>query len=475
MNHSLLPPGSRLLVAVSGGADSVALLQQLHDFRREHRWHLTVAHLNHGIRGMSAGQDARFVTAMAQRLRVSCVVGKTRVPALAKRRGISLEMAAREARYAFLTRTARKVKANIIVTAHTADDQVETILLKLLRGAGRGGLSGIAGQSQVGGIPLVRPLLGVARVDIEASLRARNIEWREDESNRDTTFLRNRIRHELIPVLERDFNPRVREVLLRSREVLQAEDEWMDDLAMAILEDCTGKMVMAGQELSAERLGQHPLAARRRVIRLWLVRQGIPEAILDFDGVRRIDAALVRGQGSETIELAAGWRVQREYDRLKVMSPTAAGHRGGQNPRRFRVKVPGTTVVAELGVQITVTQAPGLVRDRGQGVGVLPACASLNAGTWAGRSLWIRLHREGDRIAPYGMTGNRKIQDILVDAKIPRMNRPAVVVLDCDGSVIWLPGYRIARDWAVENRAEQNLQIRVEMAHNPLVSGKRRR
>lgn len=443
---------SHILVAVSGGADSVALLHSLHQVAKKNRWRLTVAHLNHGIRGEAAGEDAAFVETMAKRLRIPCVIGRARVPALAKRKGISLEMAAREARYAFLVRTARAVKADVLATAHTADDQVETILLKWVRGAGRGGLSGMAAQSLIEGVLLVRPLLDMSRSEIEAFLRERGLPWREDDSNRDTTFLRNRVRHELLPFLEKEFNPRIREALLRTGEVLGAEDEWMDEMARGIL---------SSSSLTPALLSTHPLAARRRVIRLWLVQQGVPAPSLDFDSVARVEALLGRSQGSQMVELAGGWRVQRQYDRVTVKK-TPPPRAAEKSVTAIRVKVPGVTLVKGLGIRITVTLAPGIVKTRGAGPGAFPAQATLSAEVLEQGGLWIRAGKAGDRMSPFGMKGSRKIQDILVDAKVPRAARAQIPVLVCADQVVWLPGYRIDRNWAVDDEKAMNLQVVAE-------------
>jgi tRNA(Ile)-lysidine synthase len=457
---------SHILVAVSGGADSVALLHSLHQVAKQRRWRLTVAHLNHGIRGKKANDDAAFVEAMARRLRIPCVVGRARVPALAKRKGISLEMAAREARYAFLTRTARAVKADGVATAHTADDQVETILLKLVRGAGRGGLSGMAAQSLVDGVPLIRPLLEVSRGEIEAFLRERGLSWREDESNRDTAFLRNRVRHELLPLLEEQFNPRIREAVLRCGEVLGAEDAWMEELAQEILKDCTLTPALSpegggSRYVQSDKLYGYPLAARRRVIRLWLVQQGVPASGLDFESIARVEVLLGGSQGSKAVELAGGWQVQRQYDRVTVKK-TAAARATEKSVTAIQVKVPGVTLVKALGLRITVMLAPGIVKTRGSEPGVFPAQATLSAKGLEQGSLWVRPGKAGDRMSPFGMKGSRKIQDILVDAKVPRTARARIPVLVCADRVVWLPGYRIDRKWAVADEETMNLQVVVE-------------
>jgi tRNA(Ile)-lysidine synthase len=438
----------------------------LHGLAKRKRWPLTVAHLDHGLRGQCARGDAAFVRALAGRLKIPCVVGRANVPALAKQQGISVEMAAREARYAFLVRTARRVGADTIATAHHADDQVETMLLKFLRGAGRGGLSGMAPETAVAGIRVIRPLLAVTRDQIEAYLRAAKEVWREDETNTDSAFLRNRVRHELLPLLERAYNPGIRQTLQRTQAVLVAEDAWLDDLARTLLAECrsapplpSGERAGVRVSLRRDRLVSQPLAARRRVIRLWLFGQGVPEEGLAFEAVARVDRLLGRSEGSGAVELTGGWKVRRHYDELRVEAPAKVC----APPVRVKLKVPGKTVIPALGLTLTVTRGPGLVKDRGAGPGTLPARASVSAAVWAKRTLWIRGWKPGDRMSPFGLEGSRKVQDILVDAKVPRAERQRVPVVECEGEIVWIPGFRIAARWAVASARDRNLQLAARM------------
>lgn len=442
-----------MLVAVSGGADSVALLHALWTRTRGRRGRLVVAHLNHGIRGASAEADARFVRVLARRLGIPCVIGRTDVPVLARRRKLSIEMAAREARYAFLAKTARKVGACAVATAHTADDQAETVLLKLLRGAGPAGLSGIPAETRIDGICVVRPLLRATRRDVLAYLRSRKLDWREDETNRDPRFLRNRVRHELLPLLERDYNPAIRATLGRTAEVLGAEDEWMDLEARKALGRCmsSGK----GPALNTEALRDQPLALRRRVLRLWLAQSGVPAERLDFDAVARVDRLARGSRMSCAIDLAGGWEVRRERDTLRA----GPARKECSSPFRCRVRVPGTTLIPELGLAIEVSLSSGVAKERDTTPGRLPARASLSAAAWRRRVLWVRSWRPGDRMAPFGLRGSKKVQDILTDAKVPRDERGRIPLFECGGDIVWIPGYRIARDWAVRDRADVALQI----------------
>jgi tRNA(Ile)-lysidine synthase len=468
LNHASLSPSSHILVAVSGGADSMALLHALHDLAPRFGWRLTVAHLHHGLRGVPADGDARFVADTAAQLGLSCVVGRARVPAAARRQGISIEMAAREARYAFLVRTARKVNAEVMVTAHTADDQAETVLLKLIRGAGRSGLAGIPQEGAVKGCRLVRPLLAVTRASILAYLKDRKLTWREDESNADRSFLRNRVRHELLPLLEKEFNPRLRETLFRTSRILAAEEEWLEELAGGMLAGCAGGSLTPTHspqrrgrqvgDLSCVRLNRYPLAARRRVIRRWLIQGTAPESCLDFETVDRILALCERPKGSKTLLLGEGWGARRVYDRLTLDRIASRG------PSAFsvRVRVPGETVLPEQGWRIVAQLAPGLVRDRPPGPGHLPARASFSAAVWNRQPLVVRSWRAGDKMDPFGMKGSKKIQDILVDEKIPQGERLALPLFESGHEIVWLPGYRVARSWAVTDPDAVNLQLSVE-------------
>ena len=453
-----LPPieGQAVLVAVSGGADSVALLHQLQSVARARRLRLTVAHFHHGIRGTAADEDAAFVRRLAHRLHLRCVIGKGDVPRLARSKGLSLEMAARAARYAFLARTARRLDADVVATAHTADDQAETILLNLLRGTGAGGLAGIPRRSVIHGVTVFRPLLDVTRNQIVAYLKTRKLTWREDESNQDPAFLRNRVRHDLLPMLERKFNPQVRAALLRAGRILRAEHTWLDELARLILADCTAP---AGPDrLRTDRLRLHPLAARRRVVRLWLTQCGLPAEHADFEAVERIERLLGQARVSAAIQLGGGWLVQRRQGGLSMVRAPA------DTPAGFEavIRVPGTTVLADQCLRIVAALQPGLFRERSERPGALPARASLNAEVWHRRRLTGRSWQPGDRMRPYGFVGSKKIQDILTDGKVPRGERSRLPLIVCGGQIVWLPGYRIAQGWEVAAPYRCALQLVVE-------------
>ena len=302
-------PTARYLVGVSGGRDSVALLHALVEagFKR-----LVICHLNHGLRGRAAAADARFVATLAAKLGLELESEKTDVAALAAQTGQSLETAARQARYAFFARVARKRRCRALFLAHHAGDQVETFLFNLFRGAGRAGLGGMRRTSErtVDGVRLrvLRPMLGVWREAIDAYITAHGLRFREDASNRAIVFTRNRIRHTLFPVLEEVFGRDVRQALWRASAILQAEEEWLEALVGE-----AGALPEA--ELATPLLQSQPVALQRRRILGWLRENGIPDA--GFEQVEAVRSLLEPGQHTcAKVNLPGGWHARRRAKRL---------------------------------------------------------------------------------------------------------------------------------------------------------------
>jgi tRNA(Ile)-lysidine synthase len=295
----------------------------------------------------------------------------------------------------------------------------------------------------------------VSRQQIVAFLRRVQCAWREDLSNRDVAFLRNRVRHELLPVLEQRFNPSVRDALRRTADILGEENQWMNLLAGDILQRAAGP----DGSLSVAALRGQPAAACRRVFRLWLVAAGYPAEHLNFDLMSRADR-LIRGRrGSGQLSLPAGFVVRRQYDRLAVEKRRRAAR---ARAFRLRVKVPGETLAAEHGFCIHTSIAPGIVKDPCHGPGALPARASLRLSAVGRKAVFVRNWRPGDRMSPFGMPGTKKLQDIFVDAKIPAQLRNEVPIVACGDEVIWIPGYRIARGWEILDPTSPALQIQIE-------------
>ncbi len=397
---NLIPDGTQVFVGVSGGADSVALLYSLHRLG----YTVTAAHLNHSIRGAQADADEAFVKALCQKLGVECVTAQTDVPALAAEKGISLEMAAREARHAFfraLTSDLRPL-TSVLCLAHHADDQLETFFLRAARGAGPSGLGGMKSFQCLEKLTLIRPMLGIRRAEIFQWLENENIAWREDASNADESIPRNRVRHQILPILGK-INQRAAENILRTMALLRADEETQ----------------MART------------AARERLIEF-----GVSPS---FDAVGQFIAFSSRTDGTTFLDLE-GVRLVNEYGSVNVDAVSSP---------RFKCSADAVGTPRLHSVRME------------EGVGILrgPWQASVSLLKLDGREVVVRSPRPGDRMNPYGMEGSKKLQDIFTDLKIPKAQRADWPVVECGGEIIWLPGYRIARGWELSSDEEPALHL----------------
>ena len=447
-----LPPlrGKRVLVAVSGGADSVALTLALHQLGVK----LVLAHVNHGIRGRAAAADARFVAALARRLGLPLVTGKFSVPQ-ERRPGESLEMAARRIRRDFLLRTAQRRNLHLIATGHTADDQAETLLLRIARGTSVSGLAGIRHSTRHGNITFIRPLRDATRQQVEAFLRQQKQRWREDATNTDDFALRNRVRHEILPLLAARLNPNIHAALLRLGEIAAAEDDFM-----------------AGLARRAPRSAKTPLALRRRQALAALHRAGADPAAVDFAAVDQFSTAW---KNPDTFSTA--WKTIFHSVEKSSSARPATAKKSSTFPQRgkkvhpawagFSIvwKNPGTFSTAWKTIFHSVENSavPRTLRLRhGRGFTRRLDEVCLSATAVGGRDLIFRNWRAGDRMQPLGMAGSKKLSDIFTDLKVPRDQRAAWVVVECGGEIAALAGWRVARAFAVPGPRAPALRIRIQ-------------
>ena len=445
-SHGLLPRGTRVAVALSGGADSVALLLTLHELAESDGFVVVgAAHLNHQLRGADADMDADFCRDLTESLKMPIHIEEVDVAALGLERGISLEHAAHIARYAFFERAAARLGASVVAVAHTKDDQAETFLLRLLRGAGPRGLSGIHPRSGI----VVRPMLETSRADVREFLRVGLIAFREDESNADLTIPRNRIRHELIPLLDARFARGVVDILDRTAAIARDDADYLDAAsrtAAARLISHTSR----GIELDAEALLAEPPAIARRVIRAAQQIAAGDDRFVGFDAVEAVRRFAV-SKSTGQLDLP-GHRVNRR-GRAIVLT----GSRGREKPIpagdfMYQLDVPGRITVPEAGCAISADSRP------------VPAGRSAGE-VWrlAGRSdeavlearrltgpLSVRNRRPGDTFRPLGLHGRKALQDLFVDAKVDRAEREITpVIVDSSGRIVWVAGHALAEEFRV--------------------------
>jgi tRNA(Ile)-lysidine synthase len=456
--YQLLSSGDRVLVAVSGGPDSVALLHLLYDLREEMQLRLEVAHLQHGIRGEEAREDARFVAALADRLHLPFHLKEVDVLQIKAAAGKgNLEALAREERYRFFADIARQRRLAKIATAHTEDDQAETVLMWFVRGSGLKGLGGMAPVHPLdridaepeNGLVVIRPLLDVSRAEIEAYLNEKHLSFRLDRSNQDSSFLRNWIRLELIPRLKEKMGRNLPSRLARQAELIREEDELLDALAKAAL--CEAKSV---EGINRESLLKHGKAMQRRLLRLWIEETRGHLRGLDFQHVEALLDLINAGPPQGRLAIPGGWELIKEYETLRLE----------KRSRRLQQQCACYSYELRPGQDLPIREA-GLTLVARE---ILPPLPSPSADlmevffdmAFITEKLTLRNFRRGDRFQPLGMRGHKKVKDLFIEKKIPLSVRASLPLLVLGDEVIWIPGYARSEVGRVtpETKAILNLQ-----------------
>ena len=409
----LMKAGERVLVAVSGGADSVALLRVLLELRGDLGIVLAVAHFNHRLRGNDSDADERFVVDLAGQHELDFWVDRVNVAEVAAAQRASFEAAGRELRYEWLAKIATEQRFDSVATAHTLDDQAETVLMKFLRGAGSKGLAGIYPEVQRGddkAVRFVRPLLSTTRDQVEAYLAAIGQAWREDESNLDPRFKRNRVRHKLLPLLERDYNPNIRQSLSELAEMNRAEEEYWTAAAGGLLD----QLLVDDGRLRLDGFSRIRTAVQRRLLKLWLEREAIPG---DFQHIEQLRGCAL-GEAQQ-VALTDGWHACAAGGYL-----TLRQHEQEPPARRYvyQLHVPGEVVIPEIGYVVRAVPVPARFAAEADP-------GTLLATDLIGPALRVRNWEPGDRYRPAYSGGEQKLKRLFAERKIPTVERASWPVI----------------------------------------------
>lgn len=457
---SLLPEGSSIVVALSGGADSLALLHVLRTAREKHDWDLVACHVHHGMRGEDAEEDVRFLQQTCSAWGISLEIARVDVPALATASSISVEEAGREARYAELGSVASRRDCSFITTAHTADDQAETVLMRLFRGAGIDGLAGIPRERRLHRDRpqpvIVRPLLDVWRRDIEAYCAFHSLAPRFDETNLDLRYRRSRIRHELMPQLEA-FDPNVRAHLVRvaaqaasERELLTPAAEELLERAIAEEDPTTSRLVLNSEVLAAA----EPALARR-ALRVALARL----EMVDIEGESRIVERLlnaIRHETSPEFGLPLNnWHVRRCGARLSIAKAEAAGY--SWIPE-YELYIAGYGPPPESRAQLSVMETAPPAEPRQPAHRVYIDADSVEG------ALKLRFPVQGDRFRPLGAPGSRLLSDVFTDKKVKRMDRAVWPIVADDAGLLWVAGLAVAERCRVTEKTQRCFLFEIDPA-----------
>ena len=479
--YDLFASGESIVVGVSGGPDSLCLLHVLHQLRADMRLRLHVAHLDHGLRGGDGEEDAAFVRTTAAAWGLECTVERQDVSVLTPRPGVAVEETARQCRYSFLADVCRRIGATTIAVGHNADDQSETVLMHWLRGAGLSGLRGMlpvtpldslrlasVGEEaqETHSLRLVRPLLQVTRDDIEAYCQEHALEPRFDRSNLDTTFNRNRLRHELLPLLE-TYNPRVRDILRRSATVIADDYALLQELLQRAWSDTVvsedGRMV----EFRLNGWRALPLSLQRATVREAVRR--LRRSLRDVSWIHIEDALWLAREKSTGAQatLPQGLMLTIGYESL-VIASMESPPRGPDLPllhvshlslaRSGPTVLPGTAWRAEITLLVPSELPSGWQRNPDRWQVFLDAGAVENG-------LALRSRVPGDRFQPLGMGGRTvSVSDYMINRKLPRDLRDRWPLLTGPGRIVWVAGYRQDQRTQVTPATRQVLRVRLRRA-----------
>ena len=450
-SRKLAGPGDSLLVAVSGGPDSVALLDALASHRDRLGIKLAVAHLNHGLRGGESNRDQRFVQTMAKNLGLRCWTGKADVGQLAKKRKLSIETAAREARREFLSRAARRLGCTAVVTGHTRDDQAETVLMHLARGSGLKGLAGIPWRNGI----FIRPMLDVSRQEVMDYLAGRKLKYCTDSTNQCTDFTRNKVRLRLLPAME-ELNPNIKAALARLAEAVAGDIELVDESTDKVAASCISgdKSKLA---IDLKLFNGYNKGLQRNLIRICLQRLRCHGEVPNFETTERVlDIARRCQAGKRAKVLGNVWAI-RGHDSL-VLADMAKVKAAPDARAAVRLALPGS---ARYG-QFTVT-AKVLPRARAGNFRSHQGLAEhFDLDRLPERTLYVGRTSPGQRMSQFGMAGSKKISDIFTDTKVPREQRSSWPAVLSGDRVLWLCGIRRSGLAPVEQATNHVLRLELK-------------
>ncbi|RLC09490.1 MAG: tRNA lysidine(34) synthetase TilS [Deltaproteobacteria bacterium] len=434
--YHMLDAGDTVLVGVSGGPDSVALLHSLVALRDTWSLDLIVAHLNHQLRGVVSDREAAFVRRLAARLKIPCEISSRNVASYKARHRLSLEQAGRAVRYAFYDEVAARYRAKKIALGHQANDNAESILIHLLRGTGPRGLAGIQPIREG---RIIRPLIEITRKEILAFLNQSGFEYVQDASNLDRRYLRNRIRNDLLPVLQENFNPKVVFALTRLASIVRDEEDFWKEQIENRLQDLLLKRTSDCITLSLPGLiGLHPAFLRRLIREAVLLLKGNLRRLGHLH-VEAVCELIKKGPPSGRLNLPRDVLVVRDRDELSfLLGPL-------RPPPKFEYEIDdvGTTFIREIGMLLKLS-----MHDAHDGKKVFHPQKSLSTAGFFDMDrisfpLKLRNWENGDRFRPLGMKGFQKVKTFFINHKVPRKKRLQCPILLSEGRIIWVGGYRI--------------------------------
>ncbi|MBN1644294.1 MAG: tRNA lysidine(34) synthetase TilS [Dehalococcoidales bacterium] len=435
--HRLITPQHTLLVAVSGGQDSVCLLHILSGLQDELGIGLHVAHLDHRLRGTESEDDARYVAGLAKKLGIPVTIGRRDVRAYQKKHGISMEEASREVRYNFLSEVAKSIGTDRVAVAHTLDDHAETVLLHLIRGTGIRGLRGLKARNKWHygdkNLAIVRPLLEVTRDETAAYCAEHRLPPRLDTTNLSLVPLRNRIRLELLPLMKR-YNPQVVDALLRTARIADDDIAFLEEEASRLHQELA---VKKGKTITLDKQSflELPPSLQRHLLRLSI--EALLGTLRDIEG-RHIEEIMkaLRKPAGKRLDLPYGLVFTVDYEQYVLGKEKAGPSPFSTLIEEYPIKTPGETIIPGWRIRTSIVKHNRMTKETDALTGFFDFDV-------AGKKLTVRPRRRGDRFQPLGMKTTKKIGEFMLDSRIPRRCRSGVPIVSSPGQIIWVVGYRI--------------------------------
>ena len=464
-DYSMFELEDSVLIGVSGGPDSVALLHILISLAPRFSIRLGIAHLNHGLRPMASDEEAEFVASLAGEVNLPCYVEKADVRKYQIEQKISLAEAARRVRYKFYDRVAQENGFNRIALGHHCEDNAELVLMNLLRGSGPTGLAGIPPVREE---RIVRPLIRLKRSDIIDFLNNKGLKYVSDESNKEIKYLRNRIRHRLIPALKADYNPNIVKTLNRLASILRSEEEWTEKSVDSVFTTSIVNDSDDNLSLSVQRIGGIHIAARRRLIRKGIARVKGNLKSITLSHIESIIGLLKNGSARKSLDLPGRIRVRLEGDILRftkertpLRNSTSRSGNAVVPPFEYEIAGHGTVYIKEINAHMSFTELVGeSVPDfphTGQNTGYF----DMDEITFP---LVLRNFRPGDRFTPLGMKGSQKVKKYFINNKIPVAERSKCLILLSKGNIIWVVSHRIDESVKVVPSTQNVLKVELFLA-----------